>query len=343
MDASAFASPWKRSANRAIGMSGELCELVPDPVDSITKFPRMCSDSGPFSSTPSRGRKSCLPGATTTTGPVSALGTKGEVALADPTIVFAGQVVASTSNRSNGQLVVSRAVLAPTPGGSRTFADARPASVASCSMIVVSGVLDPGLVAPGAPTLHGEGWRERQRAAVGRRERRRRPMDRMTPVGDGIELERLRGARGRVAHEALPVDGAFEAQIERRDVRLQAVRGPRKVVHDRVQPEVAATKLDRGLLDDLRQRATDRGSRDRVQDDSEAGGFPLMRHQVVERAVDGEGTSTMPGTATTFTFATTLPTWLLAGQLSALSWVPCRAGPPSGSRRGRAGGAPSGP
>ena len=147
----------------------KLGNSLPGPVDSITKFPRMCSDSGPFSSTPRRGRKSFGLGATRTTGPVSALGTNGDVALADPTIVLGGHPEALTSNWISLQLFVRRAALAPMLFGSRSFACARPASVSSCWMTVVSGTGEPGFVAPCAPTLTlsvGENGRASQLVGV---------------------------------------------------------------------------------------------------------------------------------------------------------------------------------
>src|SRR4051794_36779109 len=136
-----------------MGMSGSLANALPRPADSITNDPRRWSESGPFSSTPKRGRKSLAPGATMTTGPASALGTNGEVAVPVPTIDFGGQAAALTWNWINEQVCASAVLLGPMVLSSSTFAPARPASVWRCWITVLSGVLEPALVAPGAPTV----------------------------------------------------------------------------------------------------------------------------------------------------------------------------------------------
>src|SRR5256885_16104053 len=101
----------------------------------------------------------------------------------------------------------------------------------------------------------------------------------VTRIGGRVEGDRLGRARGRVAHEAIAVGGAQEAEVERGDVGLQPACRTWEVVDDRVQTEVAAAELDRGLLDDL--RAPDQPA-ERAQNDPEARWLSLLRCEVVE-------------------------------------------------------------
>src|SRR3954469_8425674 len=85
------------------------------------------------------------------TGPESAWVRRGDVALAEPTIVFAGQVPAVKF--AIGQWFARATVSAPTPCGSTTSTLRTPASPLSCSTTVVRGGLLGGESWPGDPML----------------------------------------------------------------------------------------------------------------------------------------------------------------------------------------------
>src|SRR3954449_10809631 len=88
----------KCSRKAEIGMSGRPVNSCPRPDGVDTKLPRSWRASGPWRSTPRRGKPPLGGGVTTTTRPLRAAGRFGEVADALPTIDFAGQAEESDRN-----------------------------------------------------------------------------------------------------------------------------------------------------------------------------------------------------------------------------------------------------
>ncbi len=107
---SPFSPPWKRNAKREIGMSGSFANSLPESRATRSRRSRECGVSrAPFSSTPSRGRRSPGPGRPGRPGPSARAGRTARSRSPEPTIDFAGHPAALTWNWSSLQLLVRSA------------------------------------------------------------------------------------------------------------------------------------------------------------------------------------------------------------------------------------------